>query len=118
NVSGDDSDDGNGGDDEQEGDEGNNGGHEEEEDEGDDVFLGKDDGKQDVEHEEQNAKPKPVKRVKKDGTDISPSARHVPATHLMLEPLRSGKPRGEPRDGGKVLFGYSGSWAHTIYETI
>ncbi|KAI3851342.1 hypothetical protein MKW92_034921, partial [Papaver armeniacum] len=77
-----------------------------------------DDGKQDVEHEEQNAKPKPVKRVKKDGTDIAPSTRHVPATHLMLEPLRSGKPRGEPRDGGKVLFGYSGSWAHTIYETI
>ncbi|KAI3912642.1 hypothetical protein MKW92_028867, partial [Papaver armeniacum] len=73
-------------------DECNNGGHEEEEDEGDDA-AGKDDeeddGKQDVEHEEQNAKLKPVKRVKKDGTDIAPSARHVPATHLMLEPLRS-----------------------------
>ncbi|KAI3966883.1 hypothetical protein MKW92_018267, partial [Papaver armeniacum] len=86
------------------------------------MFFGnddeEDDGKQDVEAEEQNAKPKPVKRVKKDGTDIAPSARHIPAPHLMLEPLRSGKPRGEPRDGGKVIFGYSGSWAHTIYETI
>ncbi|KAI3943959.1 hypothetical protein MKW92_047193, partial [Papaver armeniacum] len=114
--------DGNGGDEEEEGDESNNGGdEEEEEDEGDDA-AGKDDeeddGKQDVEHEEQNTKPKPVKRVKKDGTDIAPSARHVTATHLMLSPLRSGKPSVEPRYGGKVLFGYSGSWAHTIYETI
>ncbi|KAI3868936.1 hypothetical protein MKW92_003232, partial [Papaver armeniacum] len=99
----------------------NNGGHEEEEDEGDDGG-GKDDeeddGKKDVEAEEQDAKTKPLKRVKKDGTDIAPSARHVPANRLMLEPLRNGKPRGEPRDGGKVLFGYAGSWAHTIYETI
>ncbi|XP_026398865.1 protein MAINTENANCE OF MERISTEMS-like [Papaver somniferum] len=61
---------------------------------------------------------KSVKRVKKDETDIAPSARHVPATHLMLPPLRGGKLRGEPRDGGKVLFGYPGSWAHCISETI
>ncbi|XP_026456438.1 protein MAINTENANCE OF MERISTEMS-like [Papaver somniferum] len=36
----------------------------------------------------------------------------------MLPPLRGGKLRGEPRDGGKVLFGYPGSWAHCISETI
>ncbi|KAI3887839.1 hypothetical protein MKX03_015472 [Papaver bracteatum] len=36
----------------------------------------------------------------------------------MLSPLRSGKARGQPRDGGKVLFGYPGSWPRTIYETI
>ncbi|XP_026416936.1 protein MAINTENANCE OF MERISTEMS-like [Papaver somniferum] len=36
----------------------------------------------------------------------------------MLPPLRGGKLRGEPRYGGKVLFGYPGSWAHCISETI
>ncbi|XP_026418873.1 protein MAIN-LIKE 1-like isoform X1 [Papaver somniferum] len=36
----------------------------------------------------------------------------------MLPPLRAGKLRGEPRDGGKVLFGYPGSWAHCISEKI
>ncbi|XP_026396207.1 protein MAIN-LIKE 1-like [Papaver somniferum] len=34
------------------------------------------------------------------------------------EIARSGKPRGEPRDGCEVLIGYPGSWDHTIYETI
>ncbi|RZC55343.1 hypothetical protein C5167_014195 [Papaver somniferum] len=121
NGSGDDEDDDN----EEEQHKGNNGGDdnddEEEENEGndDDKDEGRDDGKTTVEDEEENAKEKnPVKRVKKDGTDIAPSARHVPATHLMLPPLRGGKLRGEPRDGGKVLFGYPGSWAHCISETI
>ncbi|RZC63210.1 hypothetical protein C5167_024972 [Papaver somniferum] len=121
NGSGDDEDDGN----EEEQHKGNNGGDdnddEEEENEGndDEKDEGGDDGKTTVEDEEENAKEKnPVKRVKKDGTDIAPSARHVPATHLMLPPLRGGKLRGEPRYGGKVLFGYPGSWAHCISETI
>ncbi|RZC69897.1 hypothetical protein C5167_033728 [Papaver somniferum] len=121
NGSGDDEDDGN----EEEQHKGNNGGDdnddEEEENEGndDEKDEGGDDGKTTVEDKEENAKEKnSVKRVKKDGTDIAPSARHVPATHLMLPHLRGGKLRGEPRDGGKVLFGYPGSWAHCISETI
>ncbi|RZC56079.1 hypothetical protein C5167_014925 [Papaver somniferum] len=121
NGSGDDEDDGN----EEEQHKGNNGGddndEEEEENEGNDDEKDEcgDDGKTIVEDEEENAKAKnPVKRVKKDVTDIAHSARHVSATHLMLPPLRGGKLRGEPRDGGKVLFGYPGSWAHCISETI
>ncbi|KAI3898306.1 hypothetical protein MKW92_014402, partial [Papaver armeniacum] len=95
----------NAGDKENEEDEGNDAGDKEDEE---------DEGKKDGEHEEENAKPKTIKRVNKDVTNIAPSARHVPATHLMSSPLRSGK----PRDGCKVLFGYPGSWARTIYETI
>ncbi|RZC52687.1 hypothetical protein C5167_021116 [Papaver somniferum] len=104
NGSGDEEDDGN----EEEQHKGNNGGDdnddEEEENEGndDEKYEGGDDGKTIVEDEEENAKAKkPVKRVKKDGTDIAHGARHVPATHLMLPPLRGGKLRGEPRDGGQ-----------------
>ncbi|RZC62343.1 hypothetical protein C5167_024132 [Papaver somniferum] len=124
NGNGDEEEDGNGSEEEAEEDEGNNGGNEkDDEDEGNDDGDKDDEGKgvgdkDDEEDEGDDAgnkegeeieQPKPTKRVKKDGTDISPSARHVSATHLLLSPVRSGKPRGEPRDGCEVLFGYPGS---------
>ncbi|XP_026417430.1 nucleolin-like [Papaver somniferum] len=63
--------------------------------------------------EEDAAQPQPKKKI-----PIAPSARHIPPKHLQLTRLSNGKSRGEPKDDGKVLFGYDSSWARTINETI
>ncbi|RZC69473.1 hypothetical protein C5167_032577 [Papaver somniferum] len=87
---------------------------EEEEKEDDEGNDGKGVGGDDEEIVEEQVKP----TRRKDGKPVAESARHIPARNFLLEPLRGGKARGEPRDGCEVLFGYKGSWACTIYETI
>ncbi|KAI3961155.1 hypothetical protein MKX01_035741, partial [Papaver californicum] len=52
------------------------------------------------------------------GKPKAPSGRHTPSTRLLMGPDRNGKARSLPLDGGKVLFAYLGSWAHTICDTI
>ncbi|RZC93936.1 hypothetical protein C5167_016629 [Papaver somniferum] len=42
----------------------------------------------------------------------------MPAPHLMVALKKGERPRGTPRDGGEVLFGYKDSWACTIHNII
>ncbi|XP_026450786.1 nonsense-mediated mRNA decay protein 2-like [Papaver somniferum] len=86
---------------------------EDDEDDGNDGSSGDDDDEEIQEDVAQPPQPKPKEKVLN-----KPSARHIPPMRLQLTRLPGGKARGEPKDGGKVLFEYDSSWTRTINETI
>ncbi|RZC79605.1 hypothetical protein C5167_042181 [Papaver somniferum] len=84
------------------------------------VMTGGDDDEEEIQEDEEDvAQPHPQPQPKpKEKVPNKPSARHIPPMHLKLTHLPSGKAIGEPKDGGKDLFGYDSSWSRTINETI
>ncbi|XP_026459912.1 pheromone-processing carboxypeptidase KEX1-like [Papaver somniferum] len=84
---------------------------------GDDDDDDDDDKEEEIQEDAAQTQPQSQPQPKKKVLNAS-SARHIPPTRLHLTRLPGGKARGEPKDGGKVLFGYDSSWAHIINETI